>query len=171
MMLRHKVLLLLSTTLCIGLAAPAFSAEELFDTKASHELLEKGVMHLAAKNYISAITVFEEAASIAPDAEAFYYLGYAYYMKGKTRSHAASWKKSIENFDKAYELNPDFTPTRFKPEFTPSRKPKAKVDDEEDENEVTVSSDELTLKERTSPLPEEKEEEGLTDEELEKEVE
>ena len=104
-MLRHKILLLLFTALCFGLAAQAFPAEELFDTKASQELLEKGIMHLAAKNYDAAITVFEEAASIAPDAEAFYYLGYAYYMKGKRRSHAASWKKAIVTLKEGEKLD------------------------------------------------------------------
>ncbi len=102
------------------------SAEELFDTKAATQHTEKGITHLKAKNYDAAIKEFEESSAISPDAEAFYYLGYAYYMKGKITNDGESRKKSMENFDKAYELNPNFTPTRFKPEETEAvkRKPK-----------------------------------------------
>jgi len=106
--------------------APAVgrSAEELFDTKAATQHTEKGIAHLKAKNYDAAAKEFEESSAIYPDAEAFYYLGYAYYMKGKISNDGESRKKSMENFDKAYELNPNFTPTRFKPEETEAVKPK-----------------------------------------------
>jgi outer membrane protein assembly factor BamB len=93
--------------------APALgqSAEELFDTKAATQHTEKGIAHLKAKNYDAAAKEFEESSAISPDAEAFYYLGYAYYMKGKISNDGESRKKSMENFDKAYELNPNFTPS------------------------------------------------------------
>jgi tetratricopeptide (TPR) repeat protein len=100
------------------------SAEELFDTKTATLHIEKGITHLKAKNYDAAIKEFEESSVINPDAEAFYYLGYAYYMKGKISNDSGSRKKAVENFDKAYELNPNFTPTRFKPEETVKPNPK-----------------------------------------------
>jgi tetratricopeptide (TPR) repeat protein len=88
--------------------------EELFDTKTAATYFEKGIAHLKAKNYDAAVTELEESVTINPDAEAFYYLGYAYYMKGRT-GDGESRKKSLECFDKAYELNPNFTPSRYKP--------------------------------------------------------
>ncbi len=106
--------------------ASSHSAEDLFDTKAATQHTEKGIIHLKAKNYDAAAKEFEESSAISPDAEAFYYLGYAYYMKGKISNDGESRKKSMENFDKAYELNPNFTPTRFKPEETEAVKPKQK---------------------------------------------
>ena len=115
--------------------APAVghSAEELFDTKAATQHTEKGIAHLKAKNYDAAAKEFEESSAIYPDAEAFYYLGYAYYMKGKISNDGESRKKSMENFDKAYELNPNFTPTRFKPEETEAARPKPKEENKSEQ--------------------------------------
>ena len=93
----------------------AFAEEELFDTKAAEQHIEKGIAHLKAKNYDAAITEFEESSAIVPEAESYYYLGYAYYMKGRTKGDGDSRKRSMENFEKAYEIDPNFTPTRFKP--------------------------------------------------------
>ncbi len=103
-------------SLLLGLAPlAAFAAEDdLFDTKAAAEHLEKGLTELKAKNYDAAVAEFEESASISPEAEAFYYLGYTYYMKGRAGDEE-SRKLSLENFDKAYEIDPNFTPTRYKP--------------------------------------------------------
>ncbi len=98
----------------LGLAPlAAYAAEELFDTKASEDHIEKGIAHLKAKNYDAAISEFEESASISPEAEAYYYLGYAYYMKGRTQD-GESRKKSLEYFNNAYEIDPNFTPSRYK---------------------------------------------------------
>ncbi len=102
-----------------GAPQQARAAEELFDTKAASAHIEKGINHLKSKNYDAAIKEFEESASVSPDAEPYYYLGYAYYMKAKKTNDPESRKKSMENFAKAYELNPNFTPSRFKPEATP----------------------------------------------------
>src|SRR3990172_5305356 len=115
--------------------APAVghSAEELFDTKAATQHTEKGIAHLKAKNYDAAAREFEESSTISPDAEAFYYLGYAYYVKGKISNDGESRKKSMENFDKAYELNPNFTPTRFKPEETEAARPKPKEENKSEQ--------------------------------------
>jgi tetratricopeptide (TPR) repeat protein len=95
-------------------AAPAFAADELFATAASSKHLEQGISFLKAKNFDAAIREFDNSAVIAPEAEAYYYLGYAYYMKGKN-GDGDSRKKSLENFGKAYEIDPNFSPTRFKP--------------------------------------------------------
>jgi tetratricopeptide (TPR) repeat protein len=92
----------------------AFAEEELVDTKAAEKHIEKGIAHLKAKNYDAAVNEFEESAAILPEAESYYYLGYAYYMKGR-KQDGDSRKKSIENFEKAYEIDPNFTPSRFKP--------------------------------------------------------
>jgi len=101
--------------IALGLAPlAAHAAEELFDTKASADHIEKGIAHLKAKDYDAAISEFEESASIAPEAEAYYYLGYAYYMKSRTQD-GENRKKSLEYFNNAYEINPNFTPSRFKP--------------------------------------------------------
>jgi tetratricopeptide (TPR) repeat protein len=97
------------------LCSKSDAAEELFDTKAAADLLEKGISHLKTRNIDAAVNALEESVSIAPEAEAYYYLGYAYYMKGRTTGDNESRKKSIESFEKAYELDPDFTPSRYKP--------------------------------------------------------
>lgn len=102
-----------------GAPLQARAAEELFDTKAASAHIEKGINHLKSKNYDGAIKEFEESAAVSPDAEPYYYLGYAYYMKAKKSNDPESRKKSMENFAKAFELNPNFTPSRFKPEATP----------------------------------------------------
>jgi tetratricopeptide (TPR) repeat protein len=107
------VILLVSSVVLAGVQL-AYAEEELFDTKAAAAHVEKGIAHLKGKKYDAAIKELEEAATINPDAEAYYYLGYAYYMKGR-KGGAESRRKSVECFDKAYELNPGFTPSRFKP--------------------------------------------------------
>ena len=95
-------------------AAPAFSADNLFDTKQATQHIEQGIAYLKANKIDSAIYEFDDAAAINPDAEAYYYLGYAYYIKSK-KTDGDSRKKSLEYFEQAYEINPNFSPTRFKP--------------------------------------------------------
>src|SRR3990170_5193251 len=142
------------TALCVLafvlILAPALgrSAEELFDTKAATQHTEKGIAHLKAKNYDAAIKEFEESSAIYPDAEAFYYMGYAYYMKGKINNDSESRKRSAENFDKAYELNPNFTPSRFKPEEAAVAKPKPK---EEKKAEPQPQTPEATADQTPEP--------------------
>ncbi len=104
------MLLLVALTLCTH--APVFSADELFDTKAAAEHTEKGIEYLKGKNLDASIKELEESVAINPDAEAYYFLGYAYYLKGKA-GDSESRKRSKESFDKAYELNPGFTPSRL----------------------------------------------------------
>jgi tetratricopeptide (TPR) repeat protein len=108
------ILVVLAIGALLAAAAPCAAAEELFDTKAAAVHIEKGIADLKGKKYDAAVKELEEAVSINPDAEAYYYLGYAYYLKGR-KGDAESRKKSIECFDKAYELNPSFKPARFKP--------------------------------------------------------
>ncbi len=123
-MKKNPALACIITAVAIMITAPAFSAEEPFDTATAAKHLEQGVAFLKAKNYDAAISEFEEAAEINPDAEAFYYLGYTYYLKGK-KSDGENRKKSRENFEKAYEINPNFTPSRYKPsEPAPAKKTK-----------------------------------------------
>lgn len=126
-MINNRLMALCVLVFVLMLAPAAVrSAEELFDTKAATQHIEKGITLLQAKNYDAAIKEFEESSAIYPDAEAFYYLGYAYYMKGKITDNGESRKKSMENFDRAYGLNPNFTPTRFKPEEADAVKSKPK---------------------------------------------
>ena len=94
----------------------ASAEEELFDTKAAAEGIEKGLNLLKAKKYDAAVEAFEEAAAISPDieAEALYYAGYACYMKGKSGDEDAR-QLSVEFFERAYEIDPNFSPNKFKP--------------------------------------------------------
>ncbi len=89
--------------------------DELFDTQAARQHIDKGLTDLKAKSYNAAIKEFEQAAEMDPQAEAYYYLGYTYYLKAKYgQDTVESRKKSRENFDKAYEIDPGFSPTRLK---------------------------------------------------------
>lgn len=110
----RRLILYLAVLLMTAIPVLTEAAEELFDTKAAAELLEKGISHLRTKNLDAAVEALEESVTISPEAETYYYLGYAYYMKGRT-GDSDSRKKSIESFEKAYELDPNFTPSRFKP--------------------------------------------------------
>jgi tetratricopeptide (TPR) repeat protein len=102
----------------IAFAPAGWAADEepLFDTKAASEDLEKGLGLVKAKKYDEAIQLFEEAAATNPDveAEAYYYTGYAYYLKSRSGDED-SRQKSVEYFDRAYEINPNFSPNKFKP--------------------------------------------------------
>ena len=110
----NRSLIYVLTAMLSMAAAPAFPADEVFDTATASKHLEKGISYLKAKDFDAAITEFDESASISPEAEAFYYLGYAYYMKSR-KGDGENHKKALENFDQAYEIDPNFSPTRFKP--------------------------------------------------------
>jgi len=109
-MVKNRVLLFF---LFMALMTPVmgYAADELFDTKAAAERMERGIADLQKKDFNAAIKEFEEAASISPEAEAYYYLGYAYYLKGRA-GDSVSRSLSRENFEKAYEIDPNFTPAR-----------------------------------------------------------
>jgi tetratricopeptide (TPR) repeat protein len=109
-----RTLIFVLTTMVSMVAAPAFPADELFDTAASLKHMEQGISFLKAKDFDAAIHEFDKSAVIAPEAEAYYYLGYAYYMKSR-KVDGESRRLSLENFEKAYEIDPNFSPTRFKP--------------------------------------------------------
>jgi len=128
----HRILLMLVMGVVLFAGMPALSHaadEELFDTKAAAVYVDKGIAHLKKHNFDEAIAELEEAVSIAPNAEGFYYLGYAYYLKGKAGDNE-SRKKSLECFDKAYELDPNFTPSKFKPADAVAVKPQEKKGDD-----------------------------------------
>jgi tetratricopeptide (TPR) repeat protein len=118
MVYNRSTIFVLTIMLCLA-TAPAFAEEELFDTAAASIHMEQGISYLMAKDYDAAINEFDESASIAPEAEAYYYLGYAYYMKGK-KAGGESRKSALENFEKAYDIDRNFTPTRYEiPEPAP----------------------------------------------------
>ncbi|HXY55887.1 MAG TPA: hypothetical protein VEM40_14570 [Nitrospirota bacterium] len=119
------IMILLVTAIITAIQIVSYAADELFDTKTAAEHLEKGIAHLKAKQYDAAIDELEQSASIYPEAESFYYLGYAYYMKGR-KGDGGSMKKAMENFAQAYEIDPNFTPTKYKPEepLPPGTEPK-----------------------------------------------
>jgi len=124
----HRVLTVVLAIL-LGLAPlAAHAAGELFDTKAAGQHIDQGIALLKAKNFDAAIGKFEESAELDPGAEAYYYLGYAYYLKGRN-GDMESRALSRENFEKAYEIEPNFTPTRYKPAqpaaFAPQPQPEA----------------------------------------------
>lgn len=116
--MRGKIACILMIMMVIAFAPAGWAAEEepLFDTKTAAADLEKGLGLVKAKKYDAAIELFEEAAATNPDveAEAYYYAGYAYYLKSKSGDED-SRQKSIEYFDRAYEINPNFSPNKFKP--------------------------------------------------------
>jgi tetratricopeptide (TPR) repeat protein len=121
----HRVLTVVLTIL-LGLAPlAALAADELFDTKEAGQHIEKGIGLLKAKNFDAAIGEFEESAELNPDAEVYYYLGYAYYLKGRSGDEE-SRTLSRENFEKAYEIDPNFSPTRYKPAQPPAFEPQQK---------------------------------------------
>lgn len=99
-------------------AAPAVNAaeEELFDTKAAAAGIEEGISLIKKKQYDAAVEKFEDAAAMSPDieAEALYYAGYASYLKGRAGDEDAR-QRSVEFFERAYEINPNFSPNKFKP--------------------------------------------------------
>lgn len=114
-MRKSLIMMLLITAIITEMQIVSYAADELFDAKTAAEHMAKGIAHLKAKQYDAAIDELSESASVYPEAEAFYYLGYAYYMKGR-KGDGESRKNAMENFEQAYELDPNFTPTRYKPE-------------------------------------------------------
>ncbi len=109
-----KYVLTLIVFLALGsVTLTAHAADELFDTKAAAEHIDKGIAYLKAKNFDAAVKEFDESSSISPEAEPFYYLGYTYYLKSR-KGDKESRKLSLENFQKAYDIDPNFTPTRYK---------------------------------------------------------
>lgn len=108
-----RTLIFVLTTMASMVAAPAFPTEELFDTAAALKHMEQGISFLKAKDFDAAIHEFDKSAVIAPEAEAYYYLGYAHYMKSR-KVVGESRRLSRENFEKAYEIDPNFSPTRYK---------------------------------------------------------
>lgn len=124
-MRRSLAIILFLSAVIVVTPLTSLAADDLFDTKAAADHLEKGIAHLKAKRYDAAVAELEESASINPDAEVYYYLGYAYYMKGRTED-GENRKKAMENFEQAYEIDPNFTPTRYKPAetlpYTPEQK-------------------------------------------------
>jgi len=109
----NRSLIYVLTAMLSMAAAPAFPADEVFDTATASKHLEQGISYLKANDFDAAITEFDESASISPEAEAYYYLGYAYYMKSR-KGDGDNRQKALENFDQAFELDPNFSPTRLK---------------------------------------------------------
>ena len=86
------------------LGLSSVSAQELFDVKSSNEQFSRGVNLYYQDNYQESLTAFEEAVRINPDnAEAFYFIGYAYYKEGK-------FSKASDAFKTAYDLNHEYSP-------------------------------------------------------------
>ena len=110
----NRLLVFILTMMLSVVSTSIYAAEELFDTKTAEKHIEQGIAFLKAKNFDAAIKEFDEASVILPDAESYYYLGYSYYLKGRS-GDADSRKKSLEYFDKVYEIDPNFSPTRYKP--------------------------------------------------------
>jgi len=110
----NRVLVFFLAMMLSVVSTSIYAAEELFDTKTAEKHIEQGIAFLKAKNFDAAIKEFDEASVILPDAESYYYLGYSYYLKGRS-GDADSRKKSLEYFDKVYEIDPNYSPTRYKP--------------------------------------------------------
>lgn len=113
-MKKASILLVALISFIMTNAALGHAEEELFDNKAATQHLNQGIAYLDAKNFDAAIREFKASAEINPDAEAYYYLGYAYYLKGR-KGNVDNRNKSRENFERAYAIDPNFSPSRFKP--------------------------------------------------------
>jgi tetratricopeptide (TPR) repeat protein len=124
-MRKSLIMMLLVTAIITEMQIVSYAADELFDAKTAAEHMAKGIAHLKAKQYDAAIDELSESASVYPEAEAFYYLGYAYYMKGR-KGDGESRQNAMENFEQAYELDPNFTPTRYMPTEPLPSKPEQK---------------------------------------------
>jgi tetratricopeptide (TPR) repeat protein len=115
--MRGTIALVLVLMLLLIVAPAVYAAEEeLFDTKGAAAGIEKGLSLIKQKKYDAAVEVFEDAAATSPEmeAEALYYAGYACYLKGRAGDED-SRQRSVEFFDRAYEINPNFSPNKFKP--------------------------------------------------------
>ena len=112
-MAKNRLLVITLLGMLSMAAARAGTADEAFDTAAAKHL-EQGFSQLKAKNYDAAIKEFEASAEISPEAEPYYYLGYIYYLKSR-KDNGQNRQKSLENFEKAYEIDPNFSPAREKP--------------------------------------------------------
>ena len=113
-MLTRLALILQILLLFSSPASQALAEEDLFDTKAAAMYREQGLSALKHKNYDAAIAAFEELVAALPDAEAYYLLGYAYYLKGKKTGDQESRESAAENFGQVYQIDPRFSPSRFK---------------------------------------------------------
>ena len=105
---KHVVTIGLLVALCLAPLSGS-AAELLFDSRAEAHL-EQGMTFLNTGKIDGAVSELEESLKIAPSAEAYYYLGYAYYLKAKKSGDSESRRLSRENFDKAYAIDPSFTP-------------------------------------------------------------
>ena len=90
----NRLLVLVLTIILSIISTSGYAAEELFDTKTAEKHIEQGIAYLKAKNFDAAISEFDEASVILPDAEAYYFLGYAYYLKGRSGDYSV-----LELFD------------------------------------------------------------------------
>lgn len=112
---KKKAIIFVAVMMLCILPGLGHAADELFDTAEATALTNKGITELMLGHYNAAIEALEESVGIDPQAPAFYYLGYAYYMKSK-KGDDESRTNAMENFDKAYQLDPNFTPIKIKPE-------------------------------------------------------
>ena len=155
-MRKNPILAFVLAAVLAALSLSAHAAEELFDTKAAAMHTEQGIAFLKAKNYDAAIAEFEQSAQINPDAEAYYYLGYTYYLKSR-KGDEASRNKSRENFEKTYEIDPNFSPTRFRPtEPAPGqmlRQPEQKAPAAQTESKPAPASAATPTQPPSQPVP------------------
>jgi len=114
--MRKALAVVLAVLLAAVTGTTLYAAEEepLFDVEAGTEHLQNGNKLIAARNYDAAIEEYEEAVSAAPSAEAYYRLGYAYYLKGRSGDEDAR-QLAIENFEMAYDMDPNFSPNVYGP--------------------------------------------------------
>lgn len=116
MRVRAKIRNLFFISALILITATAYAeSESAFHSQEFKQHLTKGMALLQTHKVNAAIKEFEQAVEIAPEAEAYYWLGYAYYLKSKS-GDAESRALSRENFDRAYEIDPAFSPTPVQPE-------------------------------------------------------
>jgi TolA-binding protein len=70
---------------------------------AEDDSFERGLSSYMKRDYSSAVAYFKEHVARMPDAEAYYFLGYASYELGQTKDAAGYFRE-------AYLIDPNFTP-------------------------------------------------------------
>jgi len=101
--------LIWAALLGILMGSTSVSAGELFDTEKAKQHFNVGLDLYFKMNYENAIREFQEAAQIDPEnANAYYFMGYAYYK-------LKDMKKAMEVFDQAYEVDAKYSPMKNAP--------------------------------------------------------
>ena len=91
----HFVVCVVATSMVLLVVCASVSAED--------DLFKKGLAAYMKRDYRSAVALLKEYVATKPDAEAYYFLGYASYKLNQR-------KEAAEYFRESYLIDPNFTP-------------------------------------------------------------